>query len=107
MIGFNKSRVGLAWEHPNYPTAAFTYLISIRPLRTGTVREYPLETYLREEAPHISIDLKGFECKTVEIRVAVYGEEEEGVSVNATLPSCEFVCVHTAENETASLLMLL
>ena len=29
----------------------------------------------------------------VEIRVAMFGKEEEAQSVNVTLPSCEFVCV--------------
>ena len=88
VIGYNRSRVNLAWQNPDYPSSAFTYLITSLPLKSGVVTKYPLKTFLQEDDPLISIDLGGHECEKVQITVAVYGEKETE-SANATLPSCE------------------
>ena len=93
IIGYNRSKVDLVWEHPDYPTSSFTYLITSKPLQSETITKYPQKAFLKEDDPFISIDLEGTECELVEIRVAVFGEEEEAQSVNVTLPSCELVCV--------------
>ena len=93
IIGYNRSRVNLVWQHPDYPTSSFTYLITSKPLQSGAITKYPLKTFLKEDDPFISIDLEGTECELVEIRVAMFGEEEEAQSVNVTLPSCELVWV--------------
>jgi hypothetical protein len=88
VVGYNESRVNLAWKNPaaDYQIPAFVYSVTISPRNS----KITTEPFLQEEDPFISIDLRGYECKTVELTVALYGrDDEEGQLVNATLPSCE------------------
>ena len=86
VVGYNGSRVNLAWRNPNYPAPSFPYLIQT--IKSGEVIISLDATFLKEEDPVLSIDLRGNECERVEITVAVYGVEEETQTVNITLPSC-------------------
>ena len=90
MVGYNKTGASLAWRHPDYPIASFAYLITIQPLQFGETLHTLSIIVKREENPFIFINLKGHECEILGITVSVHGEEEEAVTVNFTLPSCEF-----------------
>ena len=79
--------MNLAWKNPDYPTPSFTYVINV--IKSGVKISSHHATFLREEDPFISIDIR-YECEPVEITVAVIGNMEVAQSVNVTLPSCEF-----------------
>ena len=88
VVGYNESRVNLAWNNPaaDYHIPVFIYYVTVSPPNS----KITTEPFLQEEDPFISIDMRGYECETVKITVALYGgEDEEGQLVNATLPSCE------------------
>ena len=88
VVDYNRSRVNLEWEHPTvgYRIPSFAYVVTILPHGSSL----KTEAFGREEDPSISIDLKGYECESVQIAVEVFGkEDEEAQFVNATLPSCE------------------
>ena len=89
MVGYNKTGANLTWRHPNYPTPSFVYLITIQSLQFGEILHTLNIIVKREEDPFIYIHLKGHECKSLGITVSVHGGEE-AVTVNCTLPSCEF-----------------
>ena len=78
--------MNLTWKNPDYPTPSFTYVITA--FKSGLEISSHQATFLREDDPFISIDLK-YECEPIEITVAVFGNVEEAQSVNVTLPSCE------------------
>ena len=78
--------MNLAWRNPNYPAPSFPYLI--QSFKSEAMIMSLDATFLKEEDPVISIDLRGNECERIEITVAVYGVEQEVQTVNTTLPSC-------------------
>ena len=90
MDDYNKTGASLAWRHPDYPNASFTYLITIWLLQFGGILHTLNVIVKREEDPFIFINLKGHECESLGITVSVDGEEEEAATVNITYPSCEF-----------------
>ena len=88
VVGYNRGRVNLEWEHPAFGCRipSFAYVVTISPLGSSL----QTRAFAREEDPSLSIDLKGYECESVQITVKLFGkEDEEGQFVNATLPSCE------------------
>ena len=89
-VGYNKTGASLTWRHPDYPIPSFAYLITIRSLQFGEILRTLNVIVKKEEDPFIFINLKGHECESLGITVSVHGEEEGAVTMNFTLPSCEF-----------------
>ena len=97
VVGHNKTGTSLIWRHPDYPTPSFAYLITIQSLKFGEILHLLSVIVKREEDPFIFINLKGHECESLGITVSVHGEEEEALTVNFTLPSCEFKKLNFSE----------
>lgn len=89
ILGFNKSRVALSWQNPNYHLFSYVYVITSKPLQSGVITHYSMETFLKDAKPHVFIDLMGHECEVVEVTVTVYGNDDIRDAINVTLPSCE------------------
>ena len=94
VIGYRQGSVQVVWYNPQFLASYFTYNINVSLFISGSVIESIEESFRREEDPFISIDLRGYECKELQIStVAVLGAEDEAESVPAVVPSCEWVCV--------------
>ena len=65
MVGYNKTGESLAWRHPDYPIASFTYSITIQPLQFGEILHTFNVIVKTEEDPSIFINLKGHECESL------------------------------------------
>ena len=93
VIGYREGSVQVAWHNPRFLSSYFAYTINASLFDSGSVIESLKETFRREEDPFISIDLNGYECKEIQVTVAVLSAEDESESVTAVVPSCEGVCV--------------
>ena len=90
VIGFNRSDVQVAWLNPPLTAVpSLPYEITVQSINPESQIDYFLKAFRLEEEPFMLIDLSGYECRMVCITVAVLGQENDGQSVNATLPSCE------------------
>ena len=106
IIGYDQSIVTVGWLNPRLATSSFTYTITASHVSSGKNIESIIMAFLREQDPFVSIDLDSYECENVEITVAVYGEEDEALSVEAVLPSCEWLKYTFVECESVPMLML-